>query len=54
MNAFLDWLNGWAMWVVANVLAFVALCLVIFALVDRSFQVRDQQVPRDTEERTNQ
>ncbi len=47
MNAFLDWLNGWAAWFVAIVLAYVGVCLVIVALLNRSFRVREQQVPRE-------
>jgi hypothetical protein len=48
VNAFLDWLNGWAAWFVAIVLAYVGVCLVIVALLNRSFRVREQQAPQDT------
>lgn len=53
MNALIDWINTWAVWAGLGVLAYLAVSFTIALLIGRSFRVREQQVPRDTEERTN-
>ncbi|HEY9418192.1 MAG TPA: hypothetical protein VIQ30_25815 [Pseudonocardia sp.] len=54
MTALIDWINTWAVWAGLGVLAYLAVSFTIALLIGRSFRVREQQVPRDTEERTNQ